>query len=179
MRVCRKCWQAKPLDSFMPHRECKEGRSFTCRVCSNTALRAKRKSNPEPYKLSKRKYYTSEKGRLQKCKEELAYQANGGRAAAERRRAERGISEARMAARYRYSERYKTLLSECSDFDLFVLEEAKDLSKLREKYFGFKWSIDHIVPIIAGGTHRYDNLQVVPTRWNQQKATKIGLRFLG
>lgn len=61
---------------------------------------------------------------------------------------------------------------EISAFDRFCLIEARSLRKLRERLSGIKWHIDHIFPVSKGGKSGYDNIQVVPARWNQSKSDK-------
>lgn len=45
MRPCRTCNVEKPLSEFHAHRDCKSGKSHTCRECKKLYLRAHRKKN--------------------------------------------------------------------------------------------------------------------------------------
>ena len=71
---------------------------------TRNAAKAKRwrERNPEAAKAAKRKYYASEKGKVQKLKEDAAYIASGRRAVIEARRKAKPLSEARKQARLRY-----------------------------------------------------------------------------
>lgn len=63
-----------------------------------------------------------------------------------------------------------------SELDKFVIQEAFDLAKVREKLFGFKWHVDHIIPLSAKdacGLHCADNIQVIPQRLNNVKCNKM------
>lgn len=60
-------------------------------------------------------------------------------------------------------------------YDLFVLQEARQLTRQRNELTGVKWHIDHIIPISKGGTHEHTNIQVVPAKWNHSKL--IGTYF--
>lgn len=58
----------------------------------------------------------------------------------------------------------------------FFMQEALRLARLRTKMFGFKWSVDHIVPIqsqIVCGLHVQNNLQVIPLRDNILKRSHM------
>jgi len=62
------------------------------------------------------------------------------------------------------------------EFDSFVNTEAIKLSKLREKATGFKWHVDHMIPLqakIACGLHCASNLQVIPERLNCVKRNQM------
>lgn len=57
----------------------------------------------------------------------------------------------------------------------FFIQEAYHLAKLRTQVFGFKWHVDHIVPInskIVCGLHTHGNLQVIPAVENIRKSNK-------
>lgn len=57
----------------------------------------------------------------------------------------------------------------------FVFSEAYDLCKQREKLFGFKWHVDHIIPLNGkrvSGLHVWNNLQVIPASENLSKGNK-------
>jgi hypothetical protein len=147
-----------------------------------------RKANPEKVREIKRRYYQSAKGKLSKKKEEAAYKESGGRAQAEKRRAEKPISPARKAAKIKWAKAnqdYYTAnrsLRRClernlSEFDSFVLLEAVSLARLREKMVGGKWHVDHIIPVSKGGTSVATNLQVVPAVWNRRKSNVHTERF--
>jgi hypothetical protein len=38
-----------------------------------------------------------------------------------------------------------------------------------DKCIGIRWSVDHILPLIAGGKHHHCNLQLLPAYWNTRK----------
>ena len=58
------------------------------------------------------------------------------------------------------------------EFDEFVMKEAVRLSRVRERLTGFKWEVDHIVPLQGGtvtGFHIGCNIQVIPKVVNMRK----------
>jgi hypothetical protein len=62
-----------------------------------------------------------------------------------------------------------------SSFDEFVMKEAHSLARLREQITGFKWDVDHIIPLCGkkvSGLHVYSNIQVIPKSMNVQKHNK-------
>ena len=54
----------------------------------------------------------------------------------------------------------------------FNISEINHLAKLREKVTGFKWHVDHIVPLVSDkvcGLHWEANLRVIPATLNLKK----------
>lgn len=163
--------------------EQKEKRRASCR-----AWQAK---NKDKVKAQKRAYEKTEAGKLAKKRWEENYKKSGGRKAAEERRKNKPISEARLACRkkwakseagkvYHASNRSKRRVrSALTELDLFVLKEAHRLAKQREKLLNSKWEVDHIVAITKGGTNQYTNIQVVPALWNRRKSNIHANIFFG
>lgn len=141
------------------------------------AARNRRKENPQAIRAAKQKYYSSEKGKAQKRKEDAAYVASGGRLEIEKRRSEKPLSDARKSAKLKYQLMRSSGEKQLSEFDDLVLKEAVRLCKLRTKRSGFEWHVDHIVPVSKGGMSSADNLQVVPASWNRKKSNKHSEHF--
>lgn len=149
-----------------------------------------RMNNPSKAAEAKRRYYSSEKGKAQKQKEERAFKSSGGRARQEAKRAAKPLSEARRAARLKWAKNNRTYLTAVrayrrtlekalDPFEFWVLQEAVELARLRERVVGGLWHVDHIVPVSKGGDSRPHNLQVVPATWNRQKSNVHAKRFIG
>lgn len=149
-----------------------------------------RSKHPDKVREAKRKYYSTEKGKASKRKEDAAYVASGKRAIAEQRRSYKPISDARKQARKRWAAqnrdyyaanraKRRSLQKHLDADDFFILQEAMRLAKLREKMLGGKWHVDHIVPVSLGGTSCPDNIQVVPAIWNMRKSNKHSDKFFG
>lgn len=57
----------------------------------------------------------------------------------------------------------------------FFIKEAYHLAALRTKMFGFKWHVDHVVPLRSKyvcGLHCEANLQVIPSVENLKKSNR-------
>lgn len=64
--------------------------------------------------------------------------------------------------------------------DLFFMQEAYALAKQREKVFGFRWEVDHIIPLrnkFVCGLHTPNNLRVVPHTVNRSKGNKFDIEI--
>jgi hypothetical protein len=58
----------------------------------------------------------------------------------------------------------------------WMITEAYNLAKLREKMLGGKWEVDHIVPLrgnVVSGLHVPWNLQVIPASQNRRKSNLV------
>jgi 5-methylcytosine-specific restriction endonuclease McrA len=73
----------------------------------------------------------------------------------------------------------RALEKEMSDLDRFVYKEAYMLKQMRKEMLGTSWHIDHTIPISKGGTNAYNNIEVVPARWNLDKSNLHAHRFFG
>lgn len=140
------------------------------RIAQRATAKKYRMNNPKNVLNTKRKYYASEAGKACKLREEAAYKLSGGRAASDKKRSERPMSEARKIAKTMHSLRTRESKKDLSLFDKFCISEAIKLRKLRKDLTNINWHIDHITPVSKGGITKYNNIQVVPAKWNQSKS---------
>lgn len=81
---------------------------------------------------------------------------------------------ARVAAR-NAAKRRATPVWANGELDQFIVEEMYDLAERRTVATGFKWSVDHMVPLKSKtvcGLHCSANLQVIPHSENQKKGNR-------
>ena len=60
--------------------------------------------------------------------------------------------------------------------DLWLIKQAYELAALRTKVFGFKWHVDHVIPLqgkLVSGFHVPTNLRVIPAFDNMSKHNKF------
>ena len=60
--------------------------------------------------------------------------------------------------------------------DIWLMQQAYELAQLRTKLFGFKWHVDHIVPLHGkniSGLHVPNNLQVITALENCSKGNNF------
>lgn len=82
----------------------------------------------------------------------------------------RAESSRRRAARLQRSMAWDEELTD------LVTKEAHALAVLREKATGFKWHVDHIIPLrgkTVSGLHVWNNLQVIPGADNARKGNRV------
>ena len=72
--------------------------------------------------------------------------------------------------------RQKRIPTWLSEDDKWMVEQAYELAAIRSKIFGFKWHVDHVIPLngkLISGLHVPTNLQVVPWIENLKKSNKF------
>jgi hypothetical protein len=60
--------------------------------------------------------------------------------------------------------------------DHWMIEQAYELANLRTKLFGFKWHVDHVIPLqgrLVSGLHVPHNMQIIPARDNCSKSNRF------
>jgi hypothetical protein len=84
--------------------------------------------------------------------------------------------------RYHASKRRAAQLQRTAGWDLelteLVASEAADLANRREQLTGFKWHVDHVVPMqgrLVSGLHVWNNLAVIPASTNILKSNRFAV----
>lgn len=65
--------------------------------------------------------------------------------------------------------------AEFGEFDEFVIEEARAACARRERMTGYRWQVDHMIPLRRGGLHAWHNIQVIPEWLNSWKQDRMVL----
>lgn len=125
--------------------------------------RAWRERNPEKIKAKNDRWLSNNRDRLRELNSEW-YKGNRDKVIARDMRRRAGMQAASVTW----------------DFELtsFVINEAAELSAIREGLTGFKWHIDHMIPIKcrkASGLHVWSNLQLIPASMNAKKHNRFVL----
>jgi hypothetical protein len=152
--------RASSLQWAREHRELmrQQARQWHADNRQRALARSKRYTDEGRYLEQKRKY-RDENRELLRAQRRAAYRADpaaGAEKVTRRKRAERKATP-RWA-------------------DMFLLLEAYRLAHLRTKATGFRWHVDHIIPLRAKtvcGLHVHTNLRVVPWLTNLAKGNRV------
>lgn len=166
---CSGCKSNKPRTEFYARRDYPNGLMSRCKVCTKAAVVQWNEKNPDGLRARQKRF--SAKHAAKKAAATAAwYRKNKNRnhanaAAWYKRNPHLG---AKKTAAYRASQKRATP----GWANQFFIEEAYHLASLRTKMLGYKWHVDHIVPLrskIVCGLHVHNNLQVIPATENIKK----------
>lgn len=125
--------------------------------------RAWRQRNPDKIKAKNASWLAANKDRMRDLNADW-YRSNRDKASARDMRRRAGLQAASV--------------DWGREFTSFVVSEAANVAAQREVITGFKWHIDHMVPIKcrkASGLHVWSNLQVIPALLNAKKLNRFVL----
>lgn len=187
MKKCSKCKEIKALDLFHRDKNKKDGHTSNCKACAKAVTLAWTRAHPAEHAAHGRAY---EKRYPKKAVEKNARhrrkhpeqhvasvtkwkKANRDKvnANAAKNRKLHPEKVAAKTARYRASKIQATP----AWANGFFIEEAYDLAARRTKTLGFRWEVDHIVPLrskVVCGLHNEFNLQVIPAVENLSKSNR-------
>lgn len=202
LKRCFKCGAMKPLAKFHRHSGMRDGHLNKCASCVVKDVAEWRRHNPD----ARVKEYARGQGAVRRARGLRRNPSGAGlnmekRRATGRRwyyahkdqareirrkweKSERGRASIKAKTKRRASE----LAAACRDRQIkkvnatpkwrnkFFIREAYDLARRRTIATGFKWHVDHIIPIknkIVCGLHVENNLQVIPASVNARKSNSF------
>jgi 5-methylcytosine-specific restriction endonuclease McrA len=178
--TCRECGETKPPDAF----KVRDGKLTTwCRACARRYLRAWKRAHRPPPQPPVTPLTQSERSRNYN-------QSDKGRAARARWRAANQERERRT--RQAWKERNRLLVNEYDQRRRFAesCREALDPVAIGERDGWWCYlcestvepaeaTLDHVIPLVRGGTHTADNVAIAHLRCNQEKGERWLGDFLG
>lgn len=187
MKICSKCGVEKELTEFYARKGGKDGRRMECKKCNDTRKIVWNKANPEKC----RAHHDTWAGKNpEKCAGYWAkyYRANPEKCKASVSKWRKAHLEYGVAATVRWAKehpakhnaegkKYKARkLNAMPEWaNQFYIDEIYDLAQRRAQLTGFKWHVDHIVPLrskLVCGLHNEFNLQVIPASVNCSKKNR-------
>lgn len=178
MKICKKCGGTEFY---------KSGR---CKPCRKAEAKKWRDDHPEHARETHARWYADNSEHV-KAKAKKWDKANPARVNARSIAWVRANPEKRKAVnskwakdnpaycmaqvRKRQSKKKNAIPGWFSQLDELIIQEAYALAKLREKTTGFKWHVDHKVPLqskIVCGFHIGCNIQVIPASVNMTKGNR-------
>lgn len=159
-RVCTRCGEWKPWESFPKAKTCVTGFRSYCKVCKNTQTSGYYYANKSKHRSVSDKWMRENQDKMRviksnwKKRNPLAVKVDRSRRSAMKRSASVGWDK------------------ELTDF---VFHEAHDLRLKRNSLFGFDWHVDHVIPLRGKhvcGLHVWNNFQVIPAKQNLLKGNR-------
>lgn len=204
MKTCNRCLVSKSYSEFSKKCDTKDGVTTRCKSCLSELrkadyakrgklLRARHAvwyaENKDAYNERRkgaydkaahsqkcREYYKLNKAKVRKMNDEWAKQNPEKVRQAWKNYAKRNPAiKLAQAARRRASKR-RAYAAWDRELTNFVVREAAFLAKQRESVFGFRWHVDHAIPLAGknvSGLHVWNNFQVIPAAENWAKFNKF------
>jgi len=179
---------AQGLTRYFTGESCKHGHiaerqvcNSGCLACCKLRVKAKNASwrarNPDKVKKHKHDTYMRHRERLlENCKQYRIDKAEQRKAYFKRYKKENNGKVNATNKRRDLAKKQRTPAWLTSE-DIWMMREIYELAALRSKLTGFKWHVDHIVPLqgeTVSGLHVPTNLQVLPYRDNILKRNHHG-----
>jgi len=198
-KTCTKCKETKPLDLFYKRSDLCGKYASHCKACKRAHDNAH--YHKEEIKQAKAKYAKerreTEEFKLKEKKRKAEYNSRpevreAKRLAIQKKRLNKEFVTKEREREKKYAKdhpalfAYRTRLRKAAQLqrtpgwltedDHWLIKEAYELAALRTKMFGFKWSVDHIIPLrgkTVSGLHVPRNLQVIPLSQNSSKGNRV------
>lgn len=160
MRKCSKCLNVKPLSEFYPKRRklARNGYNCICKECAKHGALEWARDNLSRHNKKTKLWASSNK---EKHAESVAKWAKA------------NLPKRNQCCAARRASKKSATPPWGNEF---FMDEIYDLAKRRTKVTGFKWHVDHIVPLqskLVCGLHVEHNLQVIPASENLSKHNRL------
>jgi hypothetical protein len=162
MKTCNKCHIAKPTTEFYKKSTAKDGLFWWCRECHKTYVKGKYASAYACPEFAEKERKRVAEYYKQNPEKKTGTWPTGAKAVAN-------------VVKYRSGKAKRTPGWLTVD-DFWMMEQAYELARLRTELFGFKWEVDHEIPLrgkLVSGLHVPDNLRVVPKQVNRDKSNRF------
>jgi len=163
MPICTVCNTDKPTEDFPKSPTCTLGHRSYCRVCKNKQTSSYYHKDKVKHRLSADRWASENPEKILEIKK------------AWKKRNPLHVktdSAKRSAIKRSASVGWDTELTD------FVFEEAHHLRGIRDTLFGFKWHVDHKIPLQGKsvcGLHVWNNFAVIPATVNLRKNNKYAI----
>jgi hypothetical protein len=167
MKVCNLCKCNKPAEDFYKKIGSKDGLFWWCKACHRSQIAARYHA-----KATSEEYRAAEKERLKKWRLDNSDKVKS----AHIKYATNNKPKLNAKAKKYVMAREKRTPCWLQEDDFWLMEQAYELASLRTRLFGFRWDVDHIVPLhgkLVSGLHVPHNLQVLPAKSNRDKSNKF------
>lgn len=189
MKKCCNCKETKSPSEFYANKYTRDGLSAFCKKChtANTTARKKvLRTNPE-YAIKEKEYkrlyrLRTVEQRKQYMKEWRERNPNRGREyylenkeaiqAYRKEYVEKNKAKILAKTRKRQAAKLNRTPKWVDAEELWLIEEAYALARLRTEMTGIYWHVDHVIPLqgrLVSGLHTISNLQVIPALLNYKK----------
>lgn len=197
---CTKCNTVLPVEMFGKKNSTTRGYRYWCKPCGAAASKSYilengypkskkvdkekkrqwdatyRAKNAEKLKQRKKEYYEKNKDAFSiRAKKRYAADPDSVKIRVSQWKRD-NPDKVNAACMKRYTGKMQARPKWLTEDELWMMEEAYSLAKLREEVVGGKWDVDHIVPLRGKkvcGLHVPWNLAVVPAAVNRSKGNKF------
>lgn len=179
MKTCRVCIERKSPDDFHRDKYKSDGLATICKPCASKKLKAYYRANSDLIRARSAKWHAE--NFVRKTENMNRWVSKNRKRSGEIKKLwannnpekVSALSARRQGAELRATPAWS---------NLFFINEAYELARMRTKMLGYPWHVDHIVPIQSKkvcGLHVENNLRVIPAAENILKSNKRWPGMLG